>query len=119
VKLGVIAAKTQRHNVLKVTDMAHLSSLQRTEFQLGSASALSSPLCSSLAAGFLALLLRSLGLAQFGEFASACVVAPRSWHSLRYNQAFKRTAPKPLWVLQRQLAGHRLTPRYSGKDAKA
>jgi len=99
--------------VLKVTDMAHLSSLQRTEFQLGSASALSSPLCSSLAAGFLALLLRSLGLVRFGQFTSVFSVAPRSWHLLRYNQAFKRTAPKPLWVLQRQLAGRRLTPRWA------
>ncbi|MDZ4076944.1 hypothetical protein [Hydrocarboniphaga sp.] len=105
--------------MLKFINMAHLPSLQRSRFQLGSASALSLPLCSSLAAGFLALLLRSFGLVRFGQLTSVFSVVPRSWHSLRYNQAFKRTAPKPLWVLQRQLAGRRLTPRYSGKDAKA
>ncbi|MDZ4076945.1 hypothetical protein, partial [Hydrocarboniphaga sp.] len=63
--------------MLKVTDMAHLSSLQRTEFQLGSASALSLPLCSSLAAGFLALLLRSFGLVRFGQLTSVFSVVPR------------------------------------------
>jgi len=97
--------------VFKLIDMAHLPSLQRSQLQRGSASALSSSLCSSLAAGFLALLLRSLGLVRFGQLTSVFSVAPRSWHSLRYNQAFKRTAPKPLWVLQRQFAGRRLTPR--------
>ncbi|EIT68710.1 hypothetical protein WQQ_39050 [Hydrocarboniphaga effusa AP103] len=40
--------------MLKFINMAHLPTLQRTEFQLGSASALSLPLCSSPAAGFLA-----------------------------------------------------------------
>ena len=101
--------------MLKVIDMAPLPSLQRTQLQRGSASALSSLLYSSFSAGYLALLFQSFGLIQLGKFTSACSAAPRSLQSLRYNQAFKRTASKPFCVLQRQLAGRRLIPRWTAQ----